>query len=34
MVTHNLQQAARTADYTGFFMMGRLIRIRTHRKLV
>jgi phosphate transport system ATP-binding protein len=25
MVTHNLQQAARIADYTAFFMMGRLI---------
>jgi phosphate transport system ATP-binding protein len=25
MVTHNLQQAARVADYTAFFMMGRLI---------
>jgi phosphate transport system ATP-binding protein len=25
MVTHNLQQAARTADYTAFFLMGRLV---------
>ena len=25
MVTHNLQQAARIADYTAFFLMGRLI---------
>lgn len=25
MVTHNLQQAARVADYTAFFLMGRLI---------
>ena len=25
IVTHNMQQAARTADYTGFFLMGRLI---------
>jgi len=25
IVTHNLQQAARLADYTGFLMMGRLI---------
>ena len=25
MVTHNMQQAARVADYTGFFLSGRLI---------
>ena len=25
IVTHNMQQAARVADYTGFFFMGRLI---------
>ena len=25
IVTHNMQQAARVADYTGFFLMGRLI---------
>ena len=25
IVTHNMQQAARTADYTGFFLMGKLI---------
>jgi phosphate transport system ATP-binding protein len=25
MVTHNLQQAARVADYTGFFLSGRLV---------
>ena len=25
IVTHNMQQAARTADFTGFFLMGRLI---------
>jgi phosphate transport system ATP-binding protein len=25
IVTHNMQQAARLADYTGFFLMGRLI---------
>jgi len=25
IVTHNMQQAARTADYTGFFLLGRLI---------
>ena len=25
IVTHNMQQAARAADFTGFFLMGRLI---------
>ena len=25
IVTHNMQQAARVADYTGFFMLGELI---------
>ncbi|HUC85018.1 MAG TPA: phosphate ABC transporter ATP-binding protein PstB [Candidatus Acidoferrales bacterium] len=25
IVTHNMQQAARTADYTGFFLLGKLI---------
>ena len=25
IVTHNMQQAARLADYTGFFLMGKLI---------
>src|SRR6185295_12938517 len=25
IVTHNMQQAARVADYTGFFLMGKLI---------
>jgi phosphate transport system ATP-binding protein len=25
IVTHNMQQAARSSDYTGFFLMGRLI---------
>ncbi len=25
MVTHNMQQAARVADYTGFFLLGKLI---------
>jgi phosphate transport system ATP-binding protein len=25
IVTHNMQQAARTADFTGFFLMGKLI---------
>jgi phosphate transport system ATP-binding protein len=27
IVTHNMQQAARTADYTGFFLLGRLIEV-------
>ena len=25
IVTHNMQQAARTADFTGFFYLGRLV---------
>ena len=25
IVTHNMQQAARVADFTGFFLMGKLI---------
>ena len=25
IVTHNMQQAARVADYTGFFLMGKLV---------
>jgi phosphate transport system ATP-binding protein len=25
IVTHNMQQAARVAQYTGFFLMGKLI---------
>jgi phosphate transport system ATP-binding protein len=27
LVTHNMQQAARIADYTGFFLMGKLIEL-------
>jgi phosphate transport system ATP-binding protein len=27
IVTHNMQQAARSSDYTGFFLMGRLIEV-------
>jgi len=27
IVTHNMQQAARIADRTGFFLMGRLVEI-------
>jgi len=26
-VTHNLQQAARSSDYTAFFYLGRLIEV-------
>jgi len=29
IVTHNMQQAARIADYTGFFLLGRLIEFDT-----
>ncbi len=29
VVTHNMQQAARVADYTGFFLLGRLIEYDT-----
>src|SRR5262249_24452271 len=28
-VTHNMQQAARVADYTGFFLLGKLIEFNT-----
>lgn len=27
IVTHNMQQAARTSDFTGFFLLGRLIEV-------
>ncbi len=29
IVTHNMQQAARISDYTGFFFMGKLIEVDT-----
>jgi phosphate transport system ATP-binding protein len=29
LVTHNMQQAARVADYTGFFLLGKLIEFET-----
>jgi phosphate transport system ATP-binding protein len=29
IVTHNMQQAARVADYTGFFLMGKIIEFNT-----
>src|SRR5207237_1299148 len=31
IVTHNMQQAARVADYTGFFLMGSLIEFNDTR---
>ncbi len=31
IVTHNMQQAARVADYTGFFFLGKLIEFDTTR---
>ncbi|HEY3940121.1 MAG TPA: phosphate ABC transporter ATP-binding protein PstB [Bryobacteraceae bacterium] len=33
IVTHNMQQAARLADFTGFFLMGKLIEIGDTRKI-
>jgi phosphate transport system ATP-binding protein len=33
IVTHNMQQAARLADYTGFFLLGRLIELDDTRKI-
>jgi phosphate transport system ATP-binding protein len=33
IVTHNMQQAARLADYTGFFLLGKLIEINDTRKM-
>jgi phosphate transport system ATP-binding protein len=33
IVTHNMQQAARVADYTGFFLMGKLIEFDDTRKI-
>ncbi|HEX4999700.1 MAG TPA: phosphate ABC transporter ATP-binding protein PstB [Terriglobia bacterium] len=31
IVTHNMQQAARTSDFTGFFLMGKLIELNETR---
>jgi phosphate transport system ATP-binding protein len=31
IVTHNMQQAARVADYTGFFLMGKMIEFNVTR---
>jgi phosphate transport system ATP-binding protein len=33
IVTHNMQQAARVADYTGFFLLGRLIEFGDTKKI-
>lgn len=33
IVTHNMQQAARLADFTGFFLMGKLIEIDVTKKI-
>ena len=33
IVTHNMQQAARVADYTGFFLMGRLVEFDLTTKI-
>jgi phosphate transport system ATP-binding protein len=33
IVTHNMQQAARISDYTGFFYLGKLIEFSPTEKL-
>jgi phosphate transport system ATP-binding protein len=33
IVTHNMQQAARLADYTGFFLLGKLVEFDDTRKI-
>jgi phosphate transport system ATP-binding protein len=33
IVTHNMQQAARASDYTGFFLMGQLIELNETRMI-
>jgi len=33
IVTHNMQQAARVSDYTGFFLLGELIELDRTRKI-
>src|SRR5436309_1434657 len=33
IVTHNMQQAARVADFTGFFLMGKLIELDKTEKM-
>ena len=33
IVTHNMQQAARVAEFTGFFLMGRMIEFDKTEKM-
>ncbi len=33
IVTHNMQQAARVSDYTGFMLLGELIEFETTSKV-
>jgi phosphate transport system ATP-binding protein len=33
IVTHNMQQAARTSHYTGFFWLGRLVEFNNTEKI-
>jgi len=33
IVTHNMQQAARASDYTGFFWLGKLVEFNSTRRL-
>jgi phosphate transport system ATP-binding protein len=33
VVTHNMQQAARVAEYTGFFLMGSVIEFDSTQKI-
>jgi len=33
IVTHNMQQAARLADYTGFFLLGKLVEFNDTRRI-
>jgi phosphate transport system ATP-binding protein len=33
IVTHNMQQAARVAEYTGFFLLGRMIEYDKTEKI-
>ena len=33
IVTHNMQQAARASDYTGFFWLGKLVEFGPTRQL-
>ena len=33
IVTHNMQQAARVSDYTGFLLLGELVEVGVTREL-